>query len=63
MAMVSNLNLFKIHGCSDSDVLTYASVKDYSFGGYVICLYTHTFARPYEGPFKHKLVYSLILNP
>ena len=59
--MVSNKNLVK--GCIDSDVLTYASVKYYSFGGSLIYLYNHTLVRPYEGLFQHKLVYSSIIDP
>ena len=32
IGIVSNVNLTKDHNCSDSDVLTYAFVKYYSFG-------------------------------
>ena len=49
--MVSNINLVKGHDFSDSDILTYASVKDYIFGGSFIRMYVHTLVRPYEGPF------------
>ena len=55
---VSNLNLVKGNDYSDSDILTYASVKDYSFGGYVIRPYTHTPVHLNVGLFQLKLVYS-----
>ena len=58
IVMVSNINLVKGHNCSYSDVLTYDLVKDYSIGGSVIRLYTHTLVRMYEGLFQNKLVYS-----
>ena len=41
IVMASNVNLVKGHDCSDSDVLTYVLVKDYSFGGSFIFLYAH----------------------
>ena len=49
--MVINVNLTKDRNCSASDVLTYISVKDYSFCGSAICPYAHTLVRSYEGPF------------
>ena len=56
--IVSNINLVKDHGLSDYDVLTYALVKYYSFGGSVIRLYAHTLIHLYKGPFQQSLVYS-----
>ena len=49
--MVSNINLVKGHDCSDSDILTYASVKDYSVGGSIIRPYAHRLLRVYIGLF------------
>ena len=60
---ISSVNLVKDHGCSDSAVITYVSVKYYSFGGSFIRLYDHTLVRLYEGPFQQKLVYSSIPTP
>ena len=51
MVMVSNINLVKGHDCSDSDVIMYASIKYYSFGGSVILPYAQKLVRPYEGLF------------
>ena len=45
--MVSNINLVKDHGCSDSDVHPYAMVEDYSVCGLDVHPYVHTFVRPY----------------
>ena len=42
------VNLVKDSDCSDFDVLTYASVKYYSFCGSVIHPYAHTLVRPYD---------------
>ena len=42
-----NVNLIKYHVYSDSDVLSYALVKDYSFSGSGIRPYIHTFVCPY----------------
>ena len=39
--IVSNVNLVKYHNCSDSDVLAYVLVTDYSFRGSTILLYAH----------------------
>ena len=61
IVMVSNVNLVKFHDCSDSNVLTYALVKYYSFGGSIIRPYAHTFVRLYEGLFQHELIYFLII--
>ena len=61
--MVSNVNLVKYHAFSDSDILPNTLVKYYSFGGADVCLYVHVCIRPYEGPFKHQLVYSSIITP
>ena len=61
--MMSNINLVKHDSCSDSDVLPYALVKDYSFGGSDLYPYVHTSLRFYEGPFQHQLVYFSIITP
>ena len=61
--MVSNLSMVKDSNCSDSDVLTYVSVKYYSLRVSAIRPYAHTLVRLYEIPFQHKLVYSSILTP
>ena len=60
---ISSVNLVKDHGCSDSAVIPYVSVKYYSFGGSDIRQSVHTFIHPYEGTFHHKLVYYSILTP
>ena len=52
LVMVSSINLVKGHDFSDSNILTYASVKDCSFGGSIICPYAHTLVRLYEGLFN-----------
>ena len=61
--MVSNVNLFKDCKYSDSGVLMYISVKDYSF---VALPYVCTPIRLYvcmKALFHHKLAYYLILTP
>ena len=49
--MVSNINLVKDHGCSDTEVLPCALVKYYSLGGSGVRPNIHTFIPLYEGPF------------
>ena len=61
--MVSNINLVKDHNCSDSDILTYVSVKGSSFHGSDIHPYAHTLILLYIITFQHKLVYSFIITP
>ena len=46
--MVSNVNVVKDFDCSDSDVITYALVKYYSYDVSFIHMYVHTLVRPYE---------------
>ena len=63
--MVSNVILVKYHGCSDSEIHVYASVKYYSFSGSDVRPYVHTFVRPHEEPFtqKRQMVYSSTIPP
>ena len=61
--MVININLVKYHSCSESDVLPYALVKDYSFGGSDVRSYIHMSVRMYEINFQHQMVYYSILTP
>ena len=51
IVMVSNINLVKGHDCSNSVVITYASVKYYSYDGSVILLYAQKLVRLYVGLF------------
>ena len=61
--VVGNVNLFRYLNCSDSCVLMYVSVKDYSFRGSSIRTFAHTLVRSYERPFQHNLECSSVLNP
>ena len=50
---VSNVNLVKYRNCSDANVLTYVSVKYYSFRSSATRPYASTFIRLYGIPFWH----------
>ena len=56
---VSNVNIVKDRDFDDSDVLIYALVKNYSFGGSVIYPYAHTPIRPYAQSIASIPRYSL----